>query len=143
MSAGTGDDRFKWAILAGMHPVEVNADRRVRYIEHMGRYDFSSLSFPVPLQSVGPSINVYGVEDDNEVIHPLRVSSALVPDRHVDLLLFEHDGAQHFSRLVGRQLSNHGHAVHCCIRCLQAYTSQELLDAHTLDCCHAQRAKFP
>ena len=108
-----------------MHPVDVNADRRVKYAEHMGRYDSSSLSFPTPLQSVGPfalrnnmSINVYGV--DKEVIYPLCVSSMLVPGRHVDLKLFERDGAQHyatiryFSRLVGRQLSYHEHTVHCC-----------------------------
>ena len=65
----------------------------------------------------------------------------------MDLLLFECVGVQHyttirdFSRLVGRQLSNHGHALHCWRR-LPAYSSQELLDAHALDCCHAQRTKF-
>ena len=78
---------------------------------------------------------------------PLRVSSALVPDKHVDLLLFEHDGVQHytreFSRLVGRQLSIHGHTVHWCRRDLHANSSQELLDAHALDCCHAERQNFP
>ena len=82
--AGTGDDCFKWAILADMHPVETNAHRRVKYAEHMGKFDFSSLSFPVPVQVVGPfalrnnmSINVYGVGDDKEVIYLLRVSSTL------------------------------------------------------------------
>ena len=113
-----------------------------------------NMSFPTPLQSVGPfalgnnmSINVYGV--DKEVIYPICVSSTLVPDRHVDLPLFERVGVQHyttirdFSRLVERQLSNHGHAVHCCRRCLHVYSSQELMGAHALDCCHAQRTKFP
>ena len=95
------------------------------------------------------SINVYDVDDDNEVIYPLRVSYTLITDRHVDLLLFEHDGVQHYTtirdcnRLVGRQLSNHGHTAHCCRRCLHAYCSQELFDPHALDCCHAQRTKFP
>ena len=124
-ATGTGDDCFKWAILAGKHPVDVHADRRGKYVEHMDKFDFSSLSFPVPLQAVGPfalsnnmSINVYDVDDDNEMIYPLRVSSTLVPYRHVDLLMFAHDGLQHnttirdFSRLVGRQLRNHGHTFH-------------------------------
>ena len=153
--AGTGDDCFKWATLAGMHHVDVNADLRGKYVEHMGKYDFSSLSFPVPLQAVGSfalrymSINAYGVDDDNEVIYPFRVSSTLVPDRHVDILLFERDGVQHYttimnvSRLVGRQLSNDGHTVHCCRRCLYAYSRQELLGVHALHWCHAQRTKFP
>ena len=138
------------AILAGMHPVDENTHRRVKYAEHMGRYDFSSLSFPVPRQAIGPFalnnnmfINVYGVGDDNEVI-----SSTLIPDRHVDLLLFKHGvhyytTIRDFSGLVGRQLSNHGHTVHCCRRCLHAYSSQELLDTHALDCFHVQRTKFP
>ena len=66
------------------------------------------------------SINVHGVNDDKKVIYPLRVSSTLVPDRHVDLLLIERNGIQHyttvrnFSRLVSRQMSNHGHTVYCC-----------------------------
>ena len=100
----------------------------------MGKYDFSSLHFPAPLSSVGSfatannmSINVYGDDDDKEVIYPLRDSSTLVPDRHVDLLLFECNGIQHyttirnFSRLVGSQMSNHSHAVYCCKQCLHAY----------------------
>ena len=64
-----------------MHPVDVNADIRGKYV----KYDFSSFPFPVPLQAVGSfalrnnmSINIYGVDDDNEVIFLLRVSSTLV-----------------------------------------------------------------
>ena len=83
------------------------------------------------------------------MIYPLRVSSRFVPDRHVNLLLFARDDVHYyttireFSRLVERQLGNHGHTIHCCRRCLHAYSGQELLGAHALDCCHAQRTKFP
>ena len=56
-------------------------------MEHIGKYDFSSLPFPIPLSFVGSFvsannmfINIYGVDDDNEVIYPLHVSSTLVPD---------------------------------------------------------------
>ena len=100
-AAVMGDDCFRCAILASMHHVDVNADRRVKYVEYMGKYNFSSLSFPTPLQSVGP--------------FALRNNMSInVSDRHVYLRLFERDGVQHyatiryFSRLVGR------HAVHCC-----------------------------
>ena len=34
---GTGDDCFRWDILAGTHSVEVHADRRVKYAEHMDK----------------------------------------------------------------------------------------------------------
>ena len=108
-----------------MHPVDANAHRMSQYTEHVCKYDFSS-TFPVPLSSVGcfttmnnMSINVYGVDNDKKVIYPLLVSSTLVPDRHADLLLFEHNGIRHYtniknlSGLVSSQMSNHGHTVYC------------------------------
>ena len=68
---GTGEDCFKWAVLAGMHPVDKcnrNPNRMSRYVEHVGKYDFSSLCIPVALSSIGSfatknalSINVYTV----------------------------------------------------------------------------------
>ena len=43
---GTGDGCFKWAILAGMHPVDMHADRRGKYVEHMVENDFFLCIFP-------------------------------------------------------------------------------------------------
>ena len=48
---GTDGYCLKWAILACMHPIDVNADRRGKYVEHMGKYGlllclFASLSRP-------------------------------------------------------------------------------------------------
>ena len=125
---GTGHDCFKWAVLAGTHPVGKyeHPNRMSKYEDHVNKYDFSSLRFPVPLSSIGSfvttnnlSINVYGVENDEELIYPLRVSQTVVPDRHVDLLLHECNSIQHyttinnFSRLVRNQLSNHKCATYC------------------------------
>ena len=121
---GTGNDCFKWAVLAGMHPTTAdNPNRMVNYVEHACGYDFSSLCFPVSLSSIAPfapknnlSINVYGVEDEKKVIFLLCVTDSVVPGRHVDLLLYECNGDQHYStiknftRLISSQLSNHGHA---------------------------------
>ena len=66
---------------------------------------WGSTIFPVPLSSVSSfattnnmSINVYGVDDDKKVNYPLGVSSTFVPDRHVELLLFERNGTQHYNR---------------------------------------------
>ena len=42
---GTGDDCFKWAVLAGMHPTTAdNPNRMVNYVEHACGYDFYSIS---------------------------------------------------------------------------------------------------
>ena len=114
---GNGDDCFKSAVLAGMYPVAVHGELMNQYVEHIDKYDFSSLRFPVPLSSIGSfaaannlSINVYRIED-NKVIYPLLVSQTVVSGRHVDLLLIECNGIQNyttiknFSRLVSSQLS--------------------------------------
>ena len=104
---GTRDDSFKWTVLAGMHPVDVHGERTSQYVEHVGKYDFSSLTFPVPLSFVGSfasvnnmSINVYGVDDDKKVIYPIHVSSTLLSNSNVDLLLFERNGIEHYTTLA-------------------------------------------
>ena len=118
---GTGNDCFKWAVLAGMHPVDVHGDRMIQYTVYS---ILSSVGSFVTTNNM--PINVYGVDDDKKVIYPLCISSTLVVDRHVDLLLFERNGIQHyttirkFSRLVSSQMSNHSHTV-CCKQCLHAY----------------------
>ena len=60
---GTGDDCFKWAVLAGMQPATSNKPNRMEnYKEYACEYDFSSLCFPVSLSSIASfatkSINV-------------------------------------------------------------------------------------
>ena len=49
--AGTGDDCFKWAVLAWMHPAGKHepSNRMSTYVK---KYDFSSLPYPVPLSSI-------------------------------------------------------------------------------------------
>ena len=144
---GTGNDCFKWAVLAGMHPASDHSD---------SKYDFSSLHFPVATSSIGSfavknnlSINVYGIDNDKKVIYPLRVTEAVIAGRHVDLLLRECNGIQHcttirsFSHLISGQVSNHNGAIYCCKKYLHAYSTKELLTEHAVDCCHVQRTKFP
>ena len=83
------------------------------------------------------------------MIYPICVTDAVVPERHVDLLLHELGGIQHystiknFSRVFSGQLSNHGHVIYCCKKCLHAYSSEEMLASHSAECCHVQRTKFP
>ena len=122
-----------------------------KYEEYVNKYDFSSLRFPLPFSSTvsfatinNSSINVYGLENDEKVIYPLRVSQTVVPDRHVDLLLYECNSIQHyttirnFSRLVSSQLSNHNSATYCCKKCLHGYSTSKLLNTHSTDCFHKE-----
>ena len=45
---GTGDDCFKWAVLAGLHPATDNPQRMENYLPYVNLYDFSNLNYPVP-----------------------------------------------------------------------------------------------
>ena len=150
---GTGYDCFKWAVLAGLHPVADHPHRMESYIDHVTKYDFSLLTFPVPLSAVASftvkndiSINAYGIENGRKVIYPLQVSDP-VPGKHEDLLLHELGEIQHystikdFSRLISGQLSSHHGAVYCCKKCLHAYSTSNLLTEHSKDCCHVQNSK--
>ena len=74
-----------------MHLVAIHGKRMNRYVEHIEKYDFSSLRFPVPLSPTGSfaaadnlTINVYGIEDNKKVIYPLHVPQTVVSGRHVD-----------------------------------------------------------
>ena len=153
---GTGDGCFKWAVLAGLHPAIDSPNHMENYLAYVDKYYFSTLSYPVPLSSIAPfaarngiSINVYAVEDGKPVVFPLCVTDNVVKGKHVDLLLHEMGGIQHystirnFSRLVSAQLNIHRQAVYYCKKCLHAYSSSKLLKKHSLDCCHVQRFEFP
>ena len=154
---GTGIDCFKWAVLAGLHPASCDRPNRMEnYLPFVEMYDFSSLTFPVPLSSLAPfaarsgiSINVYAVEDGKRVVFPLCVTSDVVTGKHVELLLHEMGGIQHystivnFSRLISGQINSHDGAVYCCKKCLHVYSSPELLETHSLRCSHVQLSKFP
>ena len=58
-----------------MHSVNDKPHRMNQYVEHISKYEFSSLHFPVPISTVGcfasannMSIKVYGVDDVKKVI---------------------------------------------------------------------------
>ena len=155
----TGNDCFQWAILAGMHHRNVarnNKTQRAQYRPFIGEYNLNGIEFPVPLADVkkfgvqnNMSINVFGVDSEEQVFYPLHVESTVIPDRHVDLLLYDNGGVNHwvtisnFNKLLGGQISNHQHRVFCCPQCLHAFSRADLLELHRKDCCHVQRTVIP
>ena len=86
------------------------------------------------------------MEDGKCVVFPPCVTDGVVLGKH---LLHEMGGIQHyttirnFSWLVSGLINNHDGAVYCCKNCLHAYSRLDLLEEHSLGCCHVQRTKFP
>lgn len=108
------------------------------------------------------SINVYYFDEDDARVYPLRVSSVL-KEHHIHLLLiFDTENEcvaggnttankiklmmdnwpirthycwiKDLGRLVGSQLSKHGHKTFICDRCLNYFTTNEKLKKHTANC---------
>ena len=149
---------FKWAILSALHHEEVDqksANRPSQYVKWRDELKFEGIDFPVSLQVIDKferqnptiNVNVYGFdgvkkgEDEEEdlQIYPLRISKNTGPT-HVDLLFLACEGKQHYcwikslSRLLGSQISEHGHELFFCRRCLSHFSRQDLLDDHLEYC---------
>jgi len=105
---------FKWAILA-RHVTEKNrAYVGENYFEHEERYNFSDLSFPIPLRqgkifernNPNVSVNVYGIEKQFQPpkvvkyqVFPLKVVDEEKPE-YFDLLLISNKDNNHFSYIL-------------------------------------------
>ena len=143
-----GFEGFKWAFLAGMHPTQSDSSRLSKYQQFEGLYDFSTVTYLVPLKDIERFckvndcyINVYGVtgtEVDGELgtVYPLKVTQNKPSARHVNLLLTEKDGTYHystidnFSRLVRSQVTRHDTQHFFCYSCLHGFTREDLLTSH-------------
>jgi hypothetical protein len=154
---------FLWSIIAAIHPAANNAQR----ITHYERYRDNFVIDEVPMSLCGISkferdndlyISVYGydwdtAEEDGGFVYPLRVTRAVEGGMCINLLLLESEdgGPSHycliknFSRLVGSQMSKHGHSLHFCHFCLHGFSRQNLLEEHESECfTHSgQKTVFP
>ncbi|XP_049769187.1 uncharacterized protein LOC126106833 [Schistocerca cancellata] len=61
---------FKWAILAGLYPVNIHPERASAYVSHANKLNFDNIPFPTELKHVhifekqneNVSVNVYGIQ---------------------------------------------------------------------------------
>ncbi|XP_015914701.2 uncharacterized protein [Parasteatoda tepidariorum] len=147
---------FKWAILSALHPPQANPNRISHYRPFANTLNFSNIPFPVKLQDVKEfeklndiSINVYGLDEKNEVF-PLILTEQKKP-QHVDLLYlitetdFHFCWIKHLSRLLSPQYSRHNGRKYICRRCLQFFTTNDILTRHEVSCNQreAVRVKMP
>ncbi|CAG2198943.1 unnamed protein product [Mytilus edulis] len=154
----TDQECLRWAILSALHHEEVdkNCTKRVgQYKKWADEFNFDGIEFPVSLKAIDKferqntdlNINVFGFdgvkkgEDEEEdlQIYPLRISKN-TGSRHVDLLFLTNESKQHYcwikslSRLLSCQISEHGHELFFCRRCLSHFSRQDILDEHMEYC---------
>ncbi|XP_011696249.1 PREDICTED: uncharacterized protein LOC105454956 [Wasmannia auropunctata] len=142
---------FAWSVVAALHPVERHADRESSYPHYATVLEFAGIEFPMTLKDImkferanDVSINVYCIKKkrDELSILPIRLTGQKM-ERHVNLLYMQDprdSSIGHFawiknlSRLVSSQLNTKQHKKFFCDRYLHYFSSQERLDAHTVDC---------
>ena len=153
---------FMWSILAALYPPVKDAQRVMKYRDHVGKLNCDMLEFPVKHTSSkisqfedvnNVSINIYRYDPKYKAA-PLRVSEKQSRDKVVDLLLIEDkDGNTHYAWLKNMSHLMHGGIGHkttgktvYCKRCLTGFKSTEKLDEHKLICTNkgfVQRCVFP
>ena len=108
------------------------------------------------------NVSVYGYDDENETVFPLRVSGKVVHDgksldeaqllynRHVDLLMFASGEESHYALIknfnrLRSQVSKYKSQIYLCRFCLHGFTKKQLLDVYIEDCSkhEPQRTVFP
>ncbi|GFY53002.1 uncharacterized protein TNIN_453571 [Trichonephila inaurata madagascariensis] len=137
---------FKWAVLSALFPVKDNAHRIQQYETFFNTLDFTGINFPTPLRDIVKfekmneiSINVYGLNEENKVF-PLLITKA-EKNKHVDLLYLKNSinnshycWIKNLSRLVSSQLSKSHRMTSICRRCLQHFSSENVLLKHRENC---------
>ena len=126
----SGDNAcFLWAVVASLHPAATHGDRCTSYPHYATVLRTDDITLPVTLDQLAKferfndvSVNVYTWSDGS--CAPLRLTEDK-RERHANLLLVQDpkdSKRYHFacirslSRLISKQLGNHGHQVFVCER---------------------------
>ena len=118
----------------------------------VGGFEFSGIEFPVKLNDIdkfekknpGLAINVFGVE--REEVYPLRLSKIKL--KPINLLLISDSETNHYcliknvSRLLSSQISKKEHKKHFCFRCMNPFSSKEILKKHEEYCSKNEAVKI-
>ena len=104
----TDNKCFMWSVLAALFPSKENAQRVIKYREHVWKLNCNMVEFPVKHTSskIGQfedvdnvSINIYRYDPKYKAV-PLRVSEKQSRDKVIDLLLSgDKDGNTHYTWL--------------------------------------------
>ena len=144
----TDDMCFKWAVIAGVFPnAGINNREKVSSYKKLTHpFDFGD-EWPMPINRICRfesrnkdfSINVFGLDDDEKSIVPLRLSKNRHGKYNIDLFWYD----DHYSlvvdlgRLINTQISKEGHKKHMCRFCLHAFKFERGLIQHNKDGCGA------
>lgn len=137
---------FLWSIMAHMYPASRNSNRVSSYPHFRNILNINGMSFPPTLDDLkifeknnpNISINVYGLEQNNDVSGPLY-KTFKQKLTHVNLLFIEQNGRAHFcliknfEKLVHKQLTKNTSKIHLCQECFIYFNTEEKLFSHNCE----------
>ena len=140
------DECLKWALRAALFPPPpgVNVTRTSSYPTEDG-LNFAGIDFPTPVsqidrlekQNPNLAINVFGWEKEQVIVHMLSEKDGAIP--RINLMITKQGENTHYSwvkRLTALLLdqSKNRNSKHFCERCLDGYTTRDLLERHKPEC---------
>ena len=141
------DECFKWCVARALNPVARDGERITKILRKQSeKLNWSGIEFPLELKGIDCfekqnetiSVNVYGYERG---VYPLLVSKYVYQRiHHVNLLLISDGEKKHYclinsmSSLLSSQISKNKNKKIFCLRCLNPFGTQELVDKHEEYC---------
>ena len=138
---------FKWCVTRALYPVSANAERITKILRKQSEeLNWSDIKFRLELQKIDRfekqnkslGVNVFGYE---RIVYPLRINKVSGSAcTRINLLLISDGEKQHYclikdmSRLLSSQKSKNEHKKFFCLRCLNPFGKQKLLDKHDEYC---------
>ncbi len=135
---------FEWAVTRALNPVDRDSEKITKKLrEQAEKYDWSGITFPVKVKDIpiwenknNININVFGYDEDSKKVYTIKMHdnyTSVVLDEVINLFLHDNNhycAVKNLSRLVSSQLSKKEHAKHICLRCLNNFGSESLLNTH-------------
>ena len=138
----------KWAVTRALNPTDHNAERVTEDLRKQSeKYNWEGITFPTKVKDIhiweqnnGINVNVFGY--DGSKINPIKLhdggtSIVIGEDEQKNnfINLFLHDDkhycvVKNLSRLVTSQLSKNGHRKHFCLKCMNGFGTNKLLEVH-------------
>ena len=135
---------FLWCVLRALNLIKNHPERIDKELKTKeNTLNMEGIEYPVSLKDLNKfesqnrtiSITVLGYEEKK--VYPLRNSNNIGRENNIIIMLIEKDGVKHYcliknkkslSRLLSSQTSKHKGKKYFCLRCLNHFGSQKVLD---------------
>ena len=140
------EECFKWCVTRALYPVSEHPERITKILrEQAQQLNWDGIEFPLELQKIDRferqndvGVNLFAYEWG---VYPLRISElGGSASKRINLLLISNSDKQHYclinnmSRLLSSQKSKKKCKKFFCLRCLNTFGTQKLLDEHEEYC---------